>query len=305
MTQFTQLGLSGKSEGKAPQNISRETRERLFSGKQKTVALVGTMVATSLLTIFLAETGCSKGSYRASVSTSNQIASNQPAPVSAAPSPAAPVATPEVRKPVHKKSRQQKVSTYKNPAYGVSFRYPKSYSLKEGEEASLQWDGLGPVEMNFVQPGGSMLTAVELPRNLYPGTDFTSGFFNVSVNPKLTSAQCDQFAFPESGSEAEPITPSKTTVGATEFNEMQTSTGGDTKQAAAKYYHIFQNGMCYEFALGMERTAASTVDGIKPVDGDRVFRKLNWIFSTVKIEPVEAPEVAAHAANASEDGSNQ
>jgi hypothetical protein len=263
------------------------------------------MVATSLLTIFLAETGCSKASDRASVSTSSQIASNQPVPASAAPSPAAPVVTPEVKKPVHKKSRQQKVSAYKNPAYGVSFRYPKSYSLKEGEEASLQWDGLGPVEMNFVQPGGTTLTAVELPSNLYPGTDFTSGFFNISVNPKLTSTECEQFVIPETGPEAESVTPSKTKVGATEFNEMQTSAGGETRQADAKYYHIFQNGMCYEFTLGLERTAASTVDGIKPVDRDHVFRKLNWILSTVTIEPVEVPEVAAHAANAPEDGSNQ
>ena len=37
---------------------------------------------------------------------------------------------------------------------------------------------------------------MELPRKLYAGTDFNAAFFNVSVNPKLTSEECGQFAFP-------------------------------------------------------------------------------------------------------------
>jgi len=63
--------------------------------------------------------------------------------------------------------------------------------------------------------------------------------------------------------------------------------------------------MCYEFALGVETTASDdATDGIKPVDHSQVFRKLNWILSTVKIQPVDVPEVA-NATSASGDGNSQ
>jgi hypothetical protein len=301
MAQFTQLGLSGKPEGKAAQNISNP-REKKSSSKRTSAALAGTSLAAAMLTAFLLTSGCSKGSSKPAAT------STQATPVAAMPTPPTAPATqpPEVKKPVHKASRQHKVSAYTNPAYGVSFRYPKYYSLKEGEDANLQWDGLGPVEMNFVQPGGSTLTAVELPHSMYAGTDFTSAFFNVSVNPKLTSEQCSQFAWPETGSpDEEPLIPEKAKVGVTEFDEIQASAAAQTKQADAKYYHIFQNGMCYEFALGVETTASDdATDGIKPVDHSHVFRKLNWILSTVKIQPVDVPEVA-NATSASGDGNSQ
>ena len=51
--------------------------------------------------------------------------------------------------------------------------------------------------MNFVHPGGVALAAVEMPGNSYPGTDFKSGSFNVSVNPGMTPKPARQFAFPE------------------------------------------------------------------------------------------------------------
>jgi len=71
--------------------------------------------------------------------------------------------------PAKKKLRQRKLSasTYTNAAYGVSFRYPTYGSLKEDDEANLELDGLGPLEMNFVQPGGTTISAVELPRKLF------------------------------------------------------------------------------------------------------------------------------------------
>ncbi|MBZ5600297.1 MAG: hypothetical protein LAN83_18480 [Acidobacteriia bacterium] len=304
MAQFTQLGLSGKPEGRAAQNISNP-REKKSSGKRTSAALAGASLAAAMLTAFLLTSGCSKGSSKPAA-TSNPAP--QATPVAAAPAPPTPPATqpPEVKKPGHKSSRQHKLSAYTNPAYGVSFRYPKYYNLKEGDKANLQWDGLGPVEMNFVQPGGSTLTAVELPPSMYVGTDFTSAFFNVSVNPKLTADQCGEFAWPETGSPDENLLiPEKTKVGTIELEGIEASAATQTQQADAKYYHIFQNGMCYEFALGVETTASDdAADGIKSVDRDQVFRKLNWILSTVKIQPVDVPEVA-NATSASGDGNNQ
>jgi hypothetical protein len=76
----------------------------------------------------------------------------------------------------------------------------------------------------------------------------------------------------------------------------------DSNQADVKYYHVFENGSCYEFALGLEIADESNADqtkpAVKPVNSNEVFRQLDWILSTVKLQPVvtqekTAPEVAS------------
>jgi hypothetical protein len=318
MAHFTQLGLSGKPE--IPNGKTSPTAKQL-TGKQKTAALVGSLLATSLLGIFLLESGCSKESDKtATIAVPNQtVASQQLAPVSTMP---ASTSTPVTTQPsAKKKSRQRRLSasTYTNPTCGVSFRYPKYGNLKEGDKANLELDGLGPLGTNFIQPGGTLISAVELPRKLYAGTDFNTAFFNVSVNPKLSSEQCEQFAFPETSNPVtDPVTTSKTKVGATEFHAVEGFAGEDNNQADVKYYHVFQNGSCYEFALGLETAEQASSDeikptvkpAVKPVDRNEVFRQLNWILSTVKIQPIATPEktipeVATEAPSAPADSNNQ
>ena len=317
MAHFTQLGLSGNPDkkpatqpaGKTPRNRpdTQHPTPKKPSDKQKAVALASSLIATSLLGVFLLESGCSKESGKTSaIVTPNQSVASQPsAPISTAP---AATSTPvPSQPPAKKKSRQRKLSasTYTNAAYGVSFRYPTYDSLKEDDEANLELDGLGPLEMNFVQPGGTTISTVELPRKLFAGTDFNTAFFNVSVNPKLTAAECEQFAFPEE-TDLE-ITTSKTKVGATEFEAVEAYSEAENNQSDVKFYHVFQNGSCYEFALGLETATEEIPDeiklgvepavkpAIKPVDQNEVFRKLNWMLSTVKIQPVDFPATTVPA----------
>jgi hypothetical protein len=150
--------------------------------------------------------------------------------------------------------------------------------------------------MNFIRPGGTTISVVELPRKVYTGTDFNSAFFNVSVNPKLSAADCEQFAFAEKDDpERDSVATSKTKVGATEFHAVEGFAEEADNQADMKYYHVFQNGSCYEFALGLETVEEATTDkvkpGVKPVDRNEVFRKLRWILSTVKIQPLEKSDL--------------
>jgi hypothetical protein len=181
--------------------------------------------------------------------------------------------------------------------FGVSFQYPKNGYLEEGDKANLETNGLGVPATNFVRPGGTTISMVELPRKLYAGTDFDSAFFNVNVNPKLTADECEQFAFAETDTpETDRAATSKTRVGATEFHAVEGFTEEENSQADVKYYHVFQNGSCYEFALGLETVEDAVPDkikpAVKPVNRSEVFRKLNWMLSTVKIQPVARPEKA-------------
>jgi hypothetical protein len=244
------------------------------------------------------ESGCSKESSKTSAITPPNPSVSQPsAPIASVSTVITPMAT---QPPAKKTSRQRKLSasTYTNPEYGVSFRYPKYDNLMEGDDANLELDGLGPVETNFVEPGGTTISTVELPRKFYTGTDFETAFFNVSVNSKLTAEECGRFAFPETDNpKTDHVTISKAKIGPTEFQAVETFAETETNEADVKFYHVFQNGSCYEFTLGLETTAQANSDEPRPraklVDSNEVFRQLNWMLSTVKIQPVAAPEKPA------------
>src|SRR6266849_6586762 len=307
MAQFPQLNLQGKSEGKAAPNIpSANQRPRFcgkkFSRKQKTAALVGSLMVTSLLAVFfLGTSGCSKKEPAKSVMMSQPTS---PASITS-PSTTAPAESqpPAPTKPAKKSAkRRSSTVTYTNRTYGLSFQYPRSYILKTGDQAILHWTASEPVQMDFVQSGGVAVAAIEPPRgsssrSSHQDTAFTSAFFNVSVNPNLTSSQCTQFAFRKpDDTPVEPVSAAKVTVGAIEFDEIE-----DTMpQADARYYHIFKNGACYEFALGLGTTVDEAKEGVTPVNSKEVFAKLEKILSTVKIqEPaVQAGAPAAVPAGA-------
>src|SRR4029077_11978305 len=129
------------------------------------------------------------------VSSNNQIPVTQsPSPVQPMPAPVVQATTtPAPKKVVHKKPA---TVNYADKAYGVTFEYRRCYAIETGN-AATELLAENPIAMNFVQPGGVALAAVELPETSYANTDFSSAFFNVSVNKNLPADQCNQFAVPE------------------------------------------------------------------------------------------------------------
>jgi hypothetical protein len=310
MAHFTQLNLqansSSKSNASLPSGASGKTPSTSKPPKKhhsgaKIVAISGSLVAAVLVaTLTLGTNGCSKSNKPAIATPSASIASiAQPAPT---PMTSSAVTLTPATKPVKKISRQRTVLTYENADYGLSFRYPKTYNLKKDDKAMAESEEPGPADMNFVQPGGTTLAAVQLPDRMYRGTDFASASFNVSVNPKVTSEECTKFAFQDGqpvadtaseddANAASTIKPAEMKLGAAEFTEVEISGGDKAKHTDAKYYHVFQNGACYEFALGLETSDAKA--NIKPVDQNAVFGKLNWMLSTVKITDAGLPAETA------------
>lgn len=88
-------------------------------------------------------------------------------------------------------------------------------------------------------------------------------------------------------------------IGDLELRATEAVSGEGTRQSDAKYFHVYQNGACYEFAVNV--TTMASEDGlIKHVDRDKVFDRLEKILATVKIEEVKpaAPEVTAEVPTA-------
>ena len=83
-------------------------------------------------------------------------------------------------------------------------------------------------------------------------------------------------------------------LGDLELRATEAVSGEGTRQSDSKYFHVYQNGACYEFALNVT-TVASEEGVMKHVDRDKVFDRLEKILATVKINSVAAPEVTAEA----------
>jgi hypothetical protein len=201
--------------------------------------------------------------------------------------------------------------TYTDKSTGISFQYPRKYALETGEAANTAVAS-GAVPMDFVQPGGVALAAVVLPETLYPNTDLASAFFNVSVNKSLTAGECSEFAVPQSipapqttsdvaisRPPVSELAASKLMIGDLELHSAENIAGEGTRQDDAKYFHVFQNGACYEFTLRVA-TAGNEPEGSRHVDREQIFARLETILATVKIAPLKttaatAPEVTASA----------
>jgi hypothetical protein len=307
MAQFTQLGLSGKTESK-PSQVSINDRQGSFVGTQTIAVFAWSLLTAALLGIFLLETsGCSREKSKIESPVAQSVPSQQVmAPVST-PSTVAEAVTPAPKKVVHRVT----TVAYDDPTYGVSFRYPQRYTLKAADTAknSSQQDVtkqdatkqdatiLQPHDMNFAQPGGVMLASVVLPKSAYRGTDLSSASFNVSVNQNSTPEACTQFALLQPGAPDQPqIQSAKLKLSGMDLEAIEAISGPAGKQQDAKYYHTFANGACYEFVLGMTTQDPGDDETVKAVDRDQVFRNLRAILATVKINPVVAAETTAAAA---------
>jgi hypothetical protein len=253
-----------------------------------------TAAATAVLALMvvLDFNGCSKASKNAQVSPSNQ---NVSGPNTVSPTVATSQPVDQLEKKVEaviekkKAIKRASTATYKNSTYGISFRYPKTYTMLTPEKDSKESAWPDPVAMNFAEPGGETLTTLVLP-----GTR-ASSYFKTSVNKSVTAEQCSKFATTPEKTEAttnppvdaddDSIVPVKANILGVEFAKAESV----TEQSEARYYHHFENSACYEFALGVEDAPGTT----KPVDHLQVFDKLERIMTTVKIKSDPIPVVAA------------
>jgi len=345
-------------------NVLSSMKETNSTTWGKTISTnAGVTIFAAVLIVCSVTVGCSSDKPTP-VSANHQIPSTHTEPPAVVVPVPAPVAQ-NVSKPVQRKAPKKPATVnYSDKTYGVTFEYPRRYAIETGD-AAAELLLSHPIPMNFVEPGGVALAAVELPESNYNNTDFWSAFFNVSVHKSLTGDQCAEFSVPqpkmveektaekreaksepaptevakqdstrmpksdskaasnphvchpEGGTECSPKDPtsavattagdgaksnasaaqssnSKLMLGDLELRSTEAVSGEGTRQSDSKYFHVFQNGACYEFALNV--TTDALEEGIvKHVDRDKVFSRLEQILSTVKINPVAAPEVTAEA----------
>ena len=220
------------------------------------------------------------------------------APAMQSPAPAiASTALPEQPKKAVKKHRPT-TATYVNGNYGVALTYPRKYSLQSGDKLKEV-----PLQTGFSKPGAVEIASLDMPEGLYPETDFSSALLNVSVHQGLSVEECGEFAAqPNDAAIAKPTQadpsakladsskPAAIKLGANQFTVVEQMSGPADRQSDLKYFHLFKNGACYEFALDVE-TSRKTDDDLAQVDRSKIFKQLEKILTTVRIKEVELPGV--------------
>jgi hypothetical protein len=267
-----------RTQGSSNQNFKQIEGDNWLSIYLPVICAGVVMAVVSLVAI-----ACSKQSNQPAAKIS---APSMPAATSAAPSTSA--ASVVARK--LKKARPAN-ATYVNSTYGVSFSYPRKYSLQAGDKPSSM-----PVQASFLKPGAIQVAAVDMPDDQYPDTDFSSALLNVSVNPSLTAQECGQFV--PNSTDAEAAKPASAKLGANEFAELEQMNGEDSNQSDLKYFHLYKNGACYEFSLDVVTSRKPDVD-LAQADRGKIFQQLEKILSTARIKEVELPGVEKAAATAS------
>ena len=240
------------------------------------------------IVLFMA-VSCSKKSD----TTSKISAPVAPAIQSPAPTTASSV-VPETPKKAVKKHRPT-TATYVNGNYGVALTYPRKYSLQSGDKLKEV-----PLQTGFSKSGAVEIASLDMPDGLYPDTDFSSALLNISVHQGMSEDECGRFAIPTDASatakpadadkSTDPSKPATIKLGANQFTEIEQMSGSGDRQSDLKYFHLFKNGACYEFALDVE-TSRKADEDLAQVDRSKIFKQLEKILTTARIKEVELPGV--------------
>jgi hypothetical protein len=179
---------------------------------------------------------------------------------------------------VQAKADKPRAASFKSHDYGVSFEYPWQYT-RVGAKAISNSSWLQP------QADGldSQLTLVriDIPKGFYPGTDFDSGYFMLSVNPGLKKDECEATL-----KAAKDSKPQMVNINGVEYRWIETKSGGHGESAKVRDYAGFADDTCYEMETGIK----TKNDGLsREIDTDQVLRRLDPILISVKVDSAYKP----------------
>lgn len=175
------------------------------------------------------------------------------------------------------------LSRFESREWGVTLQYPADYVLKqvnEPAESNSSWM-FGRIDDRH--SGEIMIATVEIPKELFPGTDLTSAVFGVSANRHLTKDECLAAADAQNGNELH-----TTKLSGIEFHWSE---GGDAPTAAAfREYAGFSNGVCYEIQTVVATTRFGPPEGTTRVDEEDLDRRMGALLDSLKISPQKSAE---------------
>jgi hypothetical protein len=172
------------------------------------------------------------------------------------------------------------LSTYNNPEEGISLRYPRNYSLEEGDIEEHSFFLKRQEDLNSEQPGATLVATILVPEDGYPNTTFEHGSLQMVINESGTAKSCRDTILTGSGA----ATARTTKVQGVVFwwSEQQSETAGT--KLLERGYVGYSHGTCYEFLLTVAADEAPDPDSFKkPADTNKIMKQLEKIVSSAQI----------------------
>jgi len=190
--------------------------------------------------------------------------------------------------------RSPSLSTYTNPAYGLSFTYPINFDLQEFSAPDCSDDSDSHSLPD--QPSALPIATISIPADAYPNTTFSSGSLQLFINPAATPAACRAFSAP---------TPDSSLSGSlslpnltfhwrdTSSHLVQISPDSSTDpdgSEASRLYSAYSHNACYEFLAQLSSAPPLDSDSTaRPADFPKIFLHLQKIISSLQLHPAAAP----------------
>jgi hypothetical protein len=181
-------------------------------------------------------------------------------------------------------------STYNNPNYGVSFRYPRNYFLNDAFESAHASILEARQQLAAQQPGATLVAIVTIPPDAYPNTTFVGGTLQLIVNPAYTPEIC-RASFAPNNLDPQNFAGTSTISGVL-FDWLQSGELAQHRGYTTRVYSAFFHSACYEFQLEVT-SEPSMVPGFdpKPADSVKIMHQLDKIVSSVEIHN---PQTSSH-----------
>lgn len=213
------------------------------------------------------------------------------APPLAGPTRTAPNRQPErAAKPV---ARESSFSTYANPDYGVTFRYPRNFALVERSALAEQdppendapSDASGArsqEELEQEEPGAVLVATVVVPDDAYPNTTFAGGSLQLVVNRYQTAGSCRRELISRLGDSNGRN--GAVTIQGVEFAWVDNDEGDGSTEFFERDYAGFANGTCYQFFLRVGVATAEDSNSARPPDERKILGHMEKIVSSLQLE---------------------
>ena len=177
-------------------------------------------------------------------------------------------------------SRETSLSTYNNPEEGISLRYPRNYSLEEGDVEEHSFFLKRQEDLDIEQPGATLVATILIPEDGYPNTTFEHGSLQLVVNEGGTEQSCR---------DTSPIGSAAVTRRSALFqaivlwgSEEQSETAGS--KIWERKYAGYSQGTCYEFFLTVAAEEGAEADAFqKPADMNKIMKQLEKIVSSTQV----------------------
>jgi hypothetical protein len=182
--------------------------------------------------------------------------------------------------------REAFLSIYNNPQQGISFRYPRNYSLEEGDVQEHSFFLKKQDDLDIDRPGAQLVATVSIPEDGYPNTTFEHGSLQLVVDESANEKACRDSLLAGASANASGTTTIQGVVFS--WSEQETETGGT--KILERTYTGYSRGTCYTFLLTVAAEEAPDPDGFKkPADTAKIMKQLEKIISSTEIFSKSVP----------------